>query len=98
MNAILRDKRFGREILHLTTRAALGWPEIPERLAPFYAFEARSLLEREPPTHTRLRGLVNRAFVSRQIEHLRPRIIALANALIDEFEADARRRSVACIR
>ncbi|TIV69093.1 MAG: cytochrome P450, partial [Mesorhizobium sp.] len=36
--------------------------------------------------HTRLRTLVNRAFVSRQVERLRPRIEALANELIDRFE------------
>ena len=41
--------------------------------------EANSLLELEPPAHTRLRTLVNRAFVSRQVERLKPRIEALAN-------------------
>ena len=43
------------------------------------------MLELEPPVHTRLRTLVNRAFVSRQVERLRPRIEALANDLIDSF-------------
>ncbi|TIM99853.1 MAG: cytochrome P450, partial [Mesorhizobium sp.] len=43
-------------------------------------------LELEPPVHTRLRTLVNRAFVSRQVERLRPRVEALANELIDRFE------------
>ncbi len=45
------------------------------------------MLELEPPVHTRLRTLVNRAFVSRQIERLRPRVEALANELIDAFPA-----------
>jgi cytochrome P450 len=44
------------------------------------------MIAREPPVHTRLRTLVNRAFVSRQIERLRPRISQLAHALIDGFE------------
>lgn len=88
VNALLRDRRFGRDVLHVTTRAALGWPEIPEHVRPFYDVEAHSLLEREPPAHTRLRTLVNRAFVSRAIERLRPRVEALANDLIDGFEAD----------
>ena len=44
------------------------------------------MLEREPPVHTRLRTLVNRAFVSRNIERLRPRIAALANELIDRMK------------
>ena len=46
------------------------------------------MLELEPPVHTRLRTLVNRAFVSRQVERLRPRVEALANELIDRFPAD----------
>ncbi|MBH0236889.1 cytochrome P450 [Methylobrevis sp. L22] len=85
--ALFRDRRFGRDVLHVATRAELGWPEIPPHLAPFYAVEAHSLLELEPPVHTRLRGLVNRAFVSRSVEQLRPRIEKLAHELIDGFEA-----------
>jgi cytochrome P450 len=90
VNALLRDRRFGRDVLHVTTRADLGWPEIPEHLRPFYDVEAHSLLEREPPVHTRLRTLVNRAFVSRAIERLRPKVTALANGLIDRVEAEGR--------
>ncbi len=48
------------------------------------------MLELEPPVHTRLRTLVNRAFVSRQVERLRPRVEALANELIDGFKPDGR--------
>jgi len=84
----LRDPRFGRQVLHLTTREALGWDEPAAHLAPFVAFESHSLLEVEPPVHTRLRRLVNRAFVSRQIAHLRPQIEARAHALLDGLEAE----------
>jgi Cytochrome P450 len=87
VSALLRDRRFGREVLHVATREELGWPEPPERLRPFHDVEAHSLLEREPPAHTRLRGLVNRAFVTRQVERLRPRIERLADELIDRFPA-----------
>jgi len=87
VNALYRDRRFGREILHVATREELGIPEIPVRLKPFYDVDGLSMLEREPPVHTRLRTLVNRAFVSRQIERLRPRIEALCNELIDGFAA-----------
>ena len=83
--ALLRDRRFGRQILHLMSRESLGWPEPPEHLEPFNAVERHSLLELEPPGHTRLRGLVNRAFLSRQVERLAPRIANLANRLIDAF-------------
>ena len=83
VNRLLRDRRFGRQVLHLTNREALGWPEPDARLADFHAVERCSLLELEPPDHTRLRTLVNRAFVSRHVERLRPRIAALAHELID---------------
>lgn len=85
VSAILRDRRFGREVTHIASREELGWAPIPERLAPFYAFEAHSLLEREPPAHTRLRRLVNRAFTSRAIAGLGPRIEGLAEGLVDGF-------------
>ncbi|MBI1172135.1 cytochrome P450 [bacterium] len=78
-NAIFRDRRFGRES-----------PEpldIPAHLAPFYAVEAHSMLELEPPRHTRLRSLVLRAFTSRRIEALRPEIASLTHALIDALPA-----------
>ncbi|MFT3989651.1 cytochrome P450 [Aestuariivirga sp.] len=87
VSALLRDRRFGRQILHVATREELGWPDTPERLEPFYDFEQHSLLELEPPVHTRLRSLVNRSFLSRQVERLRPMIGALSHSLIDRFPA-----------
>ncbi len=87
VNALLRDRSFGRQILHVATRDELGWPETPDRLKPFYNFEQHSLLELEPPVHTRLRGLINRSFLSRQVERLRPAIATLSNDLIDRLQA-----------
>ncbi len=89
VSALLRDRRFGREILHVATREELGWDPVPAHLAPFYAFEAHSLLEKEPPAHTRLRRLVNRAFTSRAVDRLAPGIEALAHRLIDGMGAEA---------
>ena len=86
VNGLFRDRRFGREILHVATREEVGLPEPEPRLKPFYDVDSLSMLEREPPAHTRLRTLVNRAFVSRQIEKLRPRIEMLSHELIDRFE------------
>lgn len=86
VNRLFRDKRFGRERPggYMAAVAAKG---DRSHLAAFDAVEAGSMLELEPPVHTRLRTLVNRAFVSRQVEKLRPRIEALAHRLIDDFEA-----------
>jgi cytochrome P450 len=90
VSALLRDKRFGREILHVATREEIGLPEPRPHVADFDLTEKHSLLNLEPPDHTRLRTLVNRAFVSRQVEQLRPRIRQLANEIIDGFEGEDR--------
>lgn len=81
VHALLRDRRFGREV-----PAELARP-VPAHLAPFMAVEAHSMLEAEPPRHTRLRSLVLRAFTSRAIAALEPGIAALCHALIDAFPA-----------
>lgn len=88
VSALLRDKRFGREILHVATREEFGMPAPKPHTAAFDLTEKHSLLNLEPPGHTRLRTLVNRAFVSRHVEQLRPRIIRLANEMIDGFEGE----------
>ncbi|MDB5666907.1 MAG: cytochrome [Cypionkella sp.] len=81
VNAIFRDRRMGRE-----APAELA-PKIPDHLKPFYAVEAHSMLELEPPRHARLRGLVLRAFTSRRIAALLPEIETLTHQLIDGFPA-----------
>jgi len=81
VSALLRDRRFGREL-------PAGLPSnIPPHLKAFYDFESHSMLEREPPTHTRLRGLVVRAFTSRQIAALAPGMETLCHQLIDALPA-----------
>lgn len=82
VNAILRDRRFGREI------PPDQRPDIAPHTAPFYAVEAHSMLELEPPRHTRLRGLVMRAFTSRRIAALTPEITQLTHDLIDALPQD----------
>ena len=81
VGAILRDRRFGREVPKDHQKP------IPDHLAPFYAVEAHSMLELEPPRHTRLRGLVLRAFTSRRIAALAPEIAALTHQLCDALPA-----------
>ncbi len=79
VNDVLRDRRFGREV-----PAELAHPE-PPHLLPFLAVEAHSLLDAEPPRHTRLRSLILRAFTTRQIAALAPMIETLCHELIDRF-------------
>ena len=79
VNAIFRDRRFGREI-----PAELAQP-YPDHQKPFYAVEQHSMLELEPPRHTRLRNLVLRAFTSRRIAGLAPEVHALCDELLAKF-------------
>jgi len=87
VNALLRDRRFGRQILHVATREELGWSEPEAHLAPFRDFERHSLLELEPPRHTRLRGFVNAAFLPRRVDLATAGIERIAHRLVDGFEA-----------
>jgi len=47
-----------------------------------------SMLFQNPPDHTRLRGLVNRAFTPRMIEQYRDRVQAITHHLLDDVQAD----------
>jgi len=51
--------------------------------------EVRMVLTSDPPDHTRLRGIVNRAFTTRRVAELRPRIEEIATALLREVPAGA---------
>ncbi|MFN3260423.1 MAG: cytochrome P450 [Pikeienuella sp.] len=75
VNAILRDRRFGRV-------NPLAKPRPP---GPFAAYEAASLLERDGEDHARLRRLLARAHAARRVEAMEPEIAALADGLIDRF-------------
>jgi unspecific monooxygenase len=88
VSALLRDPGFGRQVLHVMRREELGWPEPPEHLAPFVAYERNALLELEPPAHARLRSLVNRPFLQRVTDRLKPRLESLAHRLVDTFARD----------
>jgi pimeloyl-[acyl-carrier protein] synthase len=44
------------------------------------------MMRRDPPAHTRLRGLVNKAFTTRVIDQLRPRIQQIIDELLDAVD------------
>jgi cytochrome P450 len=73
--AILRDPKFGHD-----NDGALS-PEIENE--PILRSLTQTMLLLDPPAHTRMRGLVNKAFTARRMEALRPRIEAIVDALID---------------
>jgi cytochrome P450 len=73
-------------------RAALTDPRLRKmpkdyRPDPNSLFAALDLhmLNSDPPDHERLRKLVNKAFTARRVEQLRPRITAIAEALLDDM-------------
>ena len=55
---------------------------------PYFERVGKLLLFQDPPDHTRLRALVNRAFTPRRVRDLEPRIEAIAHDTIDSFIAE----------
>jgi cytochrome P450 len=82
ISALLRDKRLGRSLSNLLSRDELGFPPQNSRQKPFDDFQALHMLDREPPDHTRLRSLVQKAFTVSRVENLRERIEAIVNGLL----------------
>ena len=82
----LRDSRYGRDGFAPLIEAVYG-PETAEGNLP------RSMLMRDPPEHTRLRSLVNKAFTPRVIEGMRARIQMIVERLLDKVQ-DARSMDV----
>jgi cytochrome P450 len=62
--------------------------EYREAAAPAFHAIARQILFLDPPDHTRIRGLVQKAFTPRAIEQLRHRIEAVVRELLDAVEGD----------
>lgn len=79
-SAILRERRLGR----------IFGPRTPDPdWATFNWLHADSILDSEPPKHTRLRRLIAGAFGRGHVQRLAPRIEELARALIDEVAGAA---------
>jgi cytochrome P450 len=72
VHAALRDRRLGRAWGHRYTAAEFGQPEPDPRWARWHESERWSLLNLEPPDHTRLRRLVTAVFTPRAVAVLRP--------------------------
>lgn len=79
--AVLAHHAFGKDDNQVRRAAGILGQELPELQSTGYA---RPMLFLNPPDHTRIRGLVSRAFTPRRVESLRGRI----DELVAETLAD----------
>ena len=84
--SVLRDPRFS--VRRSESRAFQRLNPFAELSPEFQSMIERNLLMLDPPDHTRLRGLVAKAFTPRVVETMRPRIEALVEELLDRVAAD----------
>src|SRR6201986_1042573 len=78
---VLRDKRFGKD--HAARTIRRYGPKIMEE--PIFQSLGHMILQQDPPDHTRLRGLVVKAFTARRVEDMRPRIQAIVDENLDRI-------------
>jgi cytochrome P450 len=96
-NAVLRDRRASADSFNIDpAQMPEGIGAAPGDVDPVSEFESlqgsltslerdnRPFLFRDPPDHTRLRGLVAKAFTPRMVEGLRARTEAIVDELLDQ--------------
>jgi cytochrome P450 len=83
IQSLLRDRTLGHADDSMLTAESLA--DVQNN--PAIANLRRTMLLQNPPDHTRLRSLVVKAFDARRVEAMRERINAIANELVDDFEA-----------
>jgi pimeloyl-[acyl-carrier protein] synthase len=82
VQAVLRDPRFGRAGFRQAVINAIGDGPLAESYSLWFLFQ-------DPPDHTRLRGLVSKAFTPRAVESMRQNIEDVVEHLLDRQRGKA---------
>jgi len=84
----LRDRRLGRVFDHVLTYEETGMEAPDPALQPYLDIERFSLLQMEPPDHTRIRSLLAREFTPRRVAALQPRMHEIVTDLLETASPD----------
>src|SRR5215204_1583779 len=79
-NALLRDPRLGRRL------GSGGEQNYPESQQALNSMMSHWMLLIDPPDHTRLRGLVHKAFTPRMVAQMRESVQETATELLDRVQ------------
>lgn len=89
ISAVVADTERFSSAESITVGAATTPPEVVAALMDGYPL-VPSLVDNDPPAHSRFRGLVSKAFTGRRLAEKEPFIRALVDELIDSFRKEGR--------
>jgi len=84
----LRDRRLSSD--RMSRRVHLLPEAMREKMAPINQIFSNMMLMSDPPSHTRLRSLANKAFTPRVVENMRSHIQVIVDRLLDDIEEAGR--------
>ncbi|AKF86300.1 hypothetical protein MFUL124B02_24570 [Myxococcus fulvus 124B02] len=89
ISAVVADTERFSSAESITVGAATTPPEVVAALMDGYPL-VPSLVDNDPPAHSRFRGLVSKAFTGRRLTEKEPFIRALVDELIDSFRSEGK--------
>jgi unspecific monooxygenase len=84
VHAALRHRGLGRAYLHRYSADEFGQPDPDPRWQRWEESERYSLLNLEPPDHTRIRRLVTKVFTAKAVAAMRPAIERISAEMLDQ--------------